>query len=192
MRILTVRQPWAWAIIHGGKDVENRVRNIAGNYRGPVAIHAAKVNDTDAWAAMGRTNLAAYSRALDVPEPLIGGAIIGVVELVDVHSASVLDGCGHIRHDCPDHGTCRGHCSPWAQGPAPDGWFQHLVLENPRALGEPISYRGALGLRRTNFEIIGDWLAELTDKHNCAGGGWGEPHEDLCGYEPVTRLVAKS
>ena len=42
MRILTVRQPWAWAIIHGGKDVENRVRNIAGDYHGPIAIHAAK------------------------------------------------------------------------------------------------------------------------------------------------------
>lgn len=40
MRILTVRQPWAWAIVHGGKDVENRTRNIAGAYRGPVAIHA--------------------------------------------------------------------------------------------------------------------------------------------------------
>lgn len=33
MRILTVRQPWAWAIIHGGKDVENRTRNVAGDYR---------------------------------------------------------------------------------------------------------------------------------------------------------------
>ena len=23
---LSVRQPWAWAIIHGGKDVENRTK----------------------------------------------------------------------------------------------------------------------------------------------------------------------
>ena len=29
MRVLTVRQPWAWAIIHGQKDVENRVRSLA-------------------------------------------------------------------------------------------------------------------------------------------------------------------
>ena len=41
LRVLTVRQPYAWAIIHGGKDIENRTRNIAGSYRGPVAIHAA-------------------------------------------------------------------------------------------------------------------------------------------------------
>jgi hypothetical protein len=47
VRILTVRQPWAWAIIHGGKTVENRVRNIAGDYRGPVLIHVG-LRDDDA------------------------------------------------------------------------------------------------------------------------------------------------
>lgn len=30
LRVLTVRQPWAWSLIEGGKDVENRSRNIAG------------------------------------------------------------------------------------------------------------------------------------------------------------------
>ena len=28
MKALTVQQPWAWAIVHGGKDVENRTANI--------------------------------------------------------------------------------------------------------------------------------------------------------------------
>lgn len=37
MRALTVQQPWAWAIVHGGKDVENRTQ--AWSYRGPLAIH---------------------------------------------------------------------------------------------------------------------------------------------------------
>jgi hypothetical protein len=32
LRALTVQQPWAWAIIHGGKDVENRGRNC--HFRG--------------------------------------------------------------------------------------------------------------------------------------------------------------
>lgn len=40
MRIVTIRPPWAQLIVNYGKDVENRVRNIAGGYRGPVAIHA--------------------------------------------------------------------------------------------------------------------------------------------------------
>ena len=62
MRILTVRQPWAYAIVHLGKDVENRVRNIAGDYRGPVAIHAALAEDSD-FALNGR--YAAVSEAME-------------------------------------------------------------------------------------------------------------------------------
>ncbi|MBB3041198.1 hypothetical protein [Nocardioides soli] len=38
MKALTVQQPWAWAIVHGGKDVENRTQ--AWSYRGLLAIHA--------------------------------------------------------------------------------------------------------------------------------------------------------
>ena len=41
MRCLTVRQPWAYAIMHLGKDVENRARNIVGKYRGPLLIHVS-------------------------------------------------------------------------------------------------------------------------------------------------------
>jgi len=37
---ISVRQPWAWAIIYAGKDIENRSR--ATSVRGPIAIHASK------------------------------------------------------------------------------------------------------------------------------------------------------
>ena len=37
---LSVRQPWAWAIIHAGKDIENR--SWATKFRGRVLIHASK------------------------------------------------------------------------------------------------------------------------------------------------------
>ncbi|WP_405373386.1 MULTISPECIES: hypothetical protein [unclassified Microbacterium] len=152
MRILTVRQPWAWAIIHGGKDVENRVRNIAGDYRGPVAIHVAK--------AAARITVGEYDQVVRVGyeplgEPEHSGRIIGVVDLVDVHSASVIGGCGRMDNNCEDHPHgCRHHCSPWAMGPAPEGWYQHLVLANPRPLAESIPYRGALGLRRLDADTI--------------------------------------
>lgn len=39
MRALTIRQPWAWLIVHGHKDVENR--SWSTRYRGPLLIHAA-------------------------------------------------------------------------------------------------------------------------------------------------------
>lgn len=157
MRALTVRQPAAWAIIHAGKDVENRTRSL-GPYRGPVAIVAGREildEDHPFWehplyrAAVSRETAWVRDR-LDVR-----GAILGVVDLVDVHSASVIDGCGYIRHDCPEHGTCRDHCSPWAEGPAPQGgWMQHLALANPRPLLEPIPHAGALGLRRLDAATI--------------------------------------
>jgi ASCH domain len=42
MKALSIRQPWALLIIHGGKDIENRKWNT--KYRGPILIHAAKAN----------------------------------------------------------------------------------------------------------------------------------------------------
>lgn len=157
MRALTVRQPAAWAIIHAGKDVENRTRSL-GQYRGPVAIVAGLEILDEAhpfWehplyrAAVSRETAWVRDR-LDVH-----GAVLGVVDLVDMHSASVIRGCGYLRHDCPEHGTCRDHCSPWAEGPAPrGGWMQHLVLANPRPLVEPLPHTGALGLRRLDVATI--------------------------------------
>lgn len=167
MRILTVRQPWAWAIIHGSKDVENRVRNIAGDYRGPIAIHAgaAYASEADMWPAMMQKAASRDVESMrDYLIPYGQSAyrhIIGVVDLTDVHSASVIGGCGFMRHDCPEHGTCRDHCSVWAEGPSKDGWYQHLVLENPRPLAEPIPYRGALGLRRLDDETIAKISAQI-------------------------------
>lgn len=129
MRILTVRQPWAWAIIHGGKDVENRVRNIAGDYRGPVAIHAGAAWDWD-------TQLGVIPTPHPTSVALVRGEIIGVVDLVGVHTDLV-------------GGRPVAHCSPWAEDGA-----HHLVLSNPRPLAKPIPYRGALGLRRLDADTI--------------------------------------
>lgn len=39
MKVLTVREPWAWLIVMGLKDVENRSWDT--KYRGPVLIHAS-------------------------------------------------------------------------------------------------------------------------------------------------------
>jgi hypothetical protein len=147
MRVLTVRQPWAWAIIHGGKDVENRVRNIAGAYRGPVAIHAGLSYDMDAticppplYAPIPVDEDGSHMRPL--------GAIIGVIDLVDVHDPS-----SRVFLPTADVG---GTCSPWAEH-----GVVHLVLANPRALAEPIPYRGALGLRRLDDDTTTRILAQI-------------------------------
>jgi hypothetical protein len=154
MRVLTVRQPWAWAIVHGGKDVENRVRPL-GPYRGPVAIHVSKTPDRDSYADPNVE--AAYQlwmsmwgpdpdgmRALDDWSWVDGltafGQVIGIVDLVDVHA------------DCTEHVDGYGHtptCSKWAM---PDHY--HLVLANPRPLPRPIPATGRLGLWRPDDALL--------------------------------------
>lgn len=131
MRAITVRQPWAWAIVHGGKDVENRTRNIAGAYRGPVAIHAAVLDATGPAAAEVAEAWRHWWAAADSPGGQ-RGHIIGVVDLVHVHPdcTELVEGFGHTPT-----------CSAWAMT---DQW--HLCFDNPRPLAEPIPYRGALGL----------------------------------------------
>lgn len=129
MRVLTVRQPWAWAIIHGGKDVENRTRNIAGPYRGPVAIHAG---------------LGVSSEAFDFNALMQGqrrrsfehGAVVGVVDLASVHH-------------CSDHGRNEAdRCSRWAMA---DHW--HLALANARPIA-PIPAKGRLGLWYPDRDLL--------------------------------------
>lgn len=44
-RALSIMQPWAWLIVNGYKDIENRDWHT--NFRGPVAVHAGKKEDVD-------------------------------------------------------------------------------------------------------------------------------------------------
>jgi len=46
-------------------------------------------------------------------------------------------------------------------GPTSEGWYQHLVLANPRPLAEPIPYRGALGLRHLDDDTTARILAQI-------------------------------
>jgi len=40
MKALSIRQPWAWLIVNGFKDIENR--DWRSEFRGPFFIHASK------------------------------------------------------------------------------------------------------------------------------------------------------
>jgi hypothetical protein len=118
-RALSVRQPWACAILYAGKDIENRswhAINHGLTVRGRIVLHAAKgmtrVEYEDAKRFM-------ESIGVKCPPPadLLRGAIIGTVEVVDV---------------------VKKHPSPWFFGP------RGLVLRNAQAFdAAPCS--GALG-----------------------------------------------
>ncbi|HEY0889356.1 MAG TPA: hypothetical protein VGE38_07085 [Nocardioides sp.] len=138
---MTVQQPWAWAIVHGGKDVENRTQ--AWSYRGPLAIHAgSRISQRGVESPL--IDAAFHRRPHEVPLSDIRGcealgAIIGVVDMVDAH---------WCYGDPEDVGCCK----PWGEveyvehGGRTRRDVVHLVLENPRPLAEPIPARGRLGL----------------------------------------------
>lgn len=90
---LSIRQPWAWAIINAGKDIENR--DWPTRYRGPVCIHASKGMTRDEYNWFIRTIHAVsltrpFPTGAMVPEMsgLDRGGIIGVAEVVDCVDAS--------------------------------------------------------------------------------------------------------
>ena len=79
MKALTVRQPWAHAIIHSGKTVENRTRPT--KHRGLLAIHAAKTIDKTALTDPRITTTPALADARP-------GEVVGMVRVIGCHHAS--------------------------------------------------------------------------------------------------------
>lgn len=76
LRAITVHQPWAWAIVMGYKDVENRRSRTES--RGPLLIHAALKMDPAGFQFLWELGL---HRKL--PDELAVGALIGEVNLTD-------------------------------------------------------------------------------------------------------------
>jgi hypothetical protein len=78
---LSMRQPWAWLIVNGYKDVENR--SWSTRHRGPLLIHAGQARpDPDAIAWVTRW------RGIRLPPVCDFGGIVGVVELEDCRAYS--------------------------------------------------------------------------------------------------------
>jgi hypothetical protein len=79
-KVLSVKPFMAWAIIHGGKDVENRSR--ATKFRGRLLIHTSNYRSQ---AELEDAYEAAHDLCPSVPMEVDAGAIIGSVELTDCH-----------------------------------------------------------------------------------------------------------
>jgi hypothetical protein len=89
-RALSVRQPWAWAIVHAGKDVENRSWQAVNHglaVRGRIAIHAAK-GMTKYEYDDAREFMAKIGVECPPAKDLMRGGIIGAATVVDVVSDS--------------------------------------------------------------------------------------------------------
>lgn len=113
---LSVRQPWAWLIVNGHKDIENR--DWWTSRRGSILIHASKGMAMDEYYDCQHfASLIDKNIHIPLPEKLERGGIIGAVDLVDCVNRSE---------------------SKWFQG------VYGFVLRNPQKI-DFSPYRGALG-----------------------------------------------
>jgi len=146
LKIITIRQPWPFAMLTLGKDVENR--SWPTSYTGPVLIHAGKALTRpeleSAISAIGEIlEVGASSRALwkrfesmpESPNDYVRGAVVAVAELV---------GC--VRR------PARGHDSEYSRWHWPGLWghrFTKIV-----ALERPVPWRGVLGYTEAPKTLI--------------------------------------
>lgn len=94
MKAISIRQPWAWLIVNGHKDIENRSWDT--NYRGQVLIHASSkpVSPED------------YLAALNIARPLG----------IELPGRKDFDYGGIVGY-ATITGTVRESESPWFFGP---------------------------------------------------------------------------
>lgn len=161
MKALTLTQPWASLVAVGAKRIETR--SWPTNYRGPLAIHAAKGfgGGGGKRACENLCHLEPFRSAL-LPagrrsggtrifsfDMLPVGAIVAVVELVDVvpteRAIFAMKVVGLDMADEVEREATFGNYAPTRYA-----W----LLSNVRALDEPIDCRGALGL----WEVPADLL----------------------------------
>ena len=129
MKGLSIRQPWAEAILHHGKDIENREWKTS-SFRGLLLIHASKTNRPSARADWD-TARAISGQDIRPLDQLDRGGLVGMCRVVDVTETSF---------------------SPWR---LPDCLY--LVLADPIALPF-VPFKGALGFFEVSGNELGAHL----------------------------------
>ena len=131
MKALTLWRPWAAAIVHGTKRVENPgwtpPRSMLGQ---DIALHAGRTVDND---AIDEIVASGVSRDM-LPGPTGIVAVVRLVGFVDVRGPRLM---------------FAGLSSEAAQAAADSDWFDYWVgwvLDRVRPLSEPVPCRGAQGL----------------------------------------------
>lgn len=123
MKALSVRQPWAWAIVQGYKPVENRSRMTS--VRGRILIHASLQFDKKGLEFIRDT------MGIAVPDTFDQGAIVGSVEIVDCMKKDFPIAMSHPGFEYREN--------PWFFGPV------GYVLREPQASITPFPAKGKLG-----------------------------------------------
>ena len=146
VKIISVRQPWAWLIVAGHKDIENRTWRTS--YRGSLLIHASQAMEENdfpvqrEWIKTWNEYLIAGDESpIVIPEDLPRGAIVGAVNLTDVWGDGVNTSVNTVTHPRMADEIKHAQDNPWFEGPY--GFEMADAVE----FAEPIPWRGQLGIR---------------------------------------------
>lgn len=126
MKALTLTQPWATLVALGHKQVETR--SWRTQYRGPIAIHAAK-----GFPASARQFAEVERDFGRIPSQLPRGAVVCIIDLVDCRpTEDVALGVSVLEYYLGDY--------------TPGRWAWLFDPASLRVLENPIPARGALSL----------------------------------------------
>jgi hypothetical protein len=82
MKALSILQPWAWLIVHGPKDVENRTWSTP--FRGEFLVHAGKGFDRKGYDFVRQTR---PDIPMPAPHEFQRGGVIGKATVIDCVTA---------------------------------------------------------------------------------------------------------
>ena len=154
MKCLSVRQPFAWAILKGIKKVENRSR--FPDFEGPVLIHTGKTFEK----LSGK-----FPDGTPIPEPsrLPLGAIVGAAVVVTCWPIEMVEGVQsgeikishdgestfidhpHDRFAIPRDPDLQKHLRVIANDPFTSG-PECILLDSPIDFKRPVPFSGQVGL----------------------------------------------
>lgn len=139
MKAISLWQPWAQAIAVGAKTVETR--SWKTNYRGPIAIHAAKTQNAETHQATNAFRADPDIAPGEIPAALPFGAFVALATLYACYQTEDIDRWYYISATENRYGNYE---------PGRFGW----VLKDIQALDDPVPYRGRQGLFEVPDEII--------------------------------------
>jgi predicted transcriptional regulator len=143
IKAITLHQPWASFIIDGIKQYETRAWHV--NYRGHLAIHAAKFIPQIDFNTKRESNL--FHSLVEKIDSSPTGAILGIVKLLDIQKInfSTIDKLSANEKVIGNWGLGR---YAWK-------------LDSPIKLPQPIPATGHQGL--WNWEVPAEWEHLLND-----------------------------
>lgn len=166
-RAFTAHSPWAWALIWGGKNVENRSPSFGKKYLGDVWVHCSKGR----WGGQNGVKRKAEVMLETLWESLEWMCFEDYDFRIHAHALvkkTMAEKWGSpsfpprkenllaIRGHIIGRVTIIGYRMP--DNPPESNWYvpssMAVMVENPRPLAEPIPAKGGLGLWRPDADLI--------------------------------------